>query len=146
MRLKGILHPLIWVNIWLHFSPRRSSSITMFSLKTMSLYFTPYHLLWWNDMCLASLSFIFKTHLPNIKFQYGVYVIPTYSSLFLRLSYVSCSITWQFASKSNYHCKLRVTIRFIVFHNPFFVKICRSFYRLYGINCLNLICFPTYPF
>jgi hypothetical protein len=61
--------------------------------------------------------FVFKTHLSNIQFQYGVFVSPAYSSPFSRLSYVHLSMTWQFASKSNCCCKLWVIIWFILFHN-----------------------------
>jgi hypothetical protein len=46
LQLRNILHPFIWVSIWLHFFLWRSSSITMPSLKITNPYFKPYHLLW----------------------------------------------------------------------------------------------------
>jgi len=84
--------------------------------------------------------------MSNIRFQYGVFVILTYSFPFSWLSFVFPSRLWQSASKSNCHCKLQVTIRFILFHNPFFFRVCRSLCSLYGFNCLDLQCFLTYLF
>jgi hypothetical protein len=46
LQLRCIPHPFIWVNIWLHLSPWRSSFIIVPSLKTTNAHFTPYHLLW----------------------------------------------------------------------------------------------------
>jgi hypothetical protein len=45
LRLRNILHPLIWVNSQLHLSPWRSSFVIVPSLKIPSPYFMPYHLL-----------------------------------------------------------------------------------------------------
>jgi hypothetical protein len=70
-----------------------------------------------NDLCPIGLSSLLIIHLSNIEFQYRVFVSPTYSSPFLRLFFICLSITCRFASKSNSHCKLRVTIQFILFHN-----------------------------
>ncbi len=111
--LKNILHPFIWVIIWLYLFLWRSTSVIVPFLKTTSPYFMPYHLL-----CLVSLFFIFRIHMSNIKFRYVVYISPPYSSSFSRLSLVFHLVTWWFASKSNCHYKLRVTIWFILFHNP----------------------------
>jgi hypothetical protein len=46
LRLRNTLHPFIWVSSQLHLSSWRWSFITVPSLKTLSPYFTPYHLLW----------------------------------------------------------------------------------------------------
>ncbi len=70
-----------------------------------------------NDLCPASLYFVLKIHLSNIRFRDGVFVSLTYSFPFLKISFVCLSITRQFASKSNCHCKFWVTIQFILLHN-----------------------------
>jgi hypothetical protein len=97
-----------------------------------------------NNMCPTSLSFVLSTCLSNIKFQYGVYVSPTSSPPFLILSYVWCSITCQFASKSNCCCKLLVTSdsscsQFFIF------KVCRSLYSPYIVNDIDLWYFLIDP-
>jgi hypothetical protein len=146
LQLKNILYPIIWVNIQLHLFMWKSLHVIMFSLKTTNPYFTPYTSCGRNDMCPMGLSYVLKTHLFDIIFWYGVFVILTYSLPFSWLHFVYPLGPWQFASKSNCRCKLRVTIRFILFHNSFFFKVCRSFYSPYGFNRLDFWCFLTYPF
>jgi hypothetical protein len=69
------------------------------------------------DLCPVGLSSIIRNHLSNIKLQYGVFLSPTYSCPFSRLFSICFLIIYQFASECNYRYKLRVTIRFILFHN-----------------------------
>jgi hypothetical protein len=92
-------------------------------------------------MSHACFSTVIKTCLSNIRFRYEVSISHAYSSPFSRLSYVSLSTTWWFASKSNCCCKLWVTIWFI-----FVFKVCCSFCSPYDINHLNLWYFLPYPF
>ncbi len=99
--LRSILHPFTWVSNQLHISVWKLSFVTTPSLKTPNPYFMSYHLLWNKQLVLVGLSFVFRTHLSNIRFQYGVFVSPTYSSPFSRLSHVCFSITYPFASKFN---------------------------------------------
>ncbi len=120
--LRNMLHPLIWVSSQFHLSPWRSLSINLPSLKTPSPYFTLYHHYGRNDICPTCFSFIFRICLSNIKFQYGVYINPTHSFPFSKLSFVYFSITCWFTSKFNCRCKFWVTIRFILFHNSSFSK------------------------
>jgi hypothetical protein len=127
-RLRNILHPLIWVSSRFHLSMWRSLSINVPSLKTPSPYFMLYHLYGRNDVCPTCLSSILKTCLSNIKFWYGVLINLACSFPFSKLSFDCLSITCQFTSKSNCHCKFWVTIRFILFHNSLFFRICRLFY------------------
>ncbi len=63
---------------------------------------------------------LFQNRLSSIKFWYGVFINLAYSFLFSRLFYVCLLITYLFASKSNCHCRLWVTIQFILFHNSSF--------------------------
>jgi hypothetical protein len=106
------------MNNQLHLSPWKSSTIIVLSLKT-SRHTTSCGR---RDLCPTSLSSIIKTHLSNIKLQYGVSVSPAYSCLFSRLSSICLSITCQFASKSNCCYKFWVTIQFILFHNIIFLE------------------------
>jgi len=99
-----------------------------------------------NNLCLIGLSIVFITCLSNIEFQYGVFVISAYSLPFSWLTFICLSKPWQFASKSNFHYKLQITIRFILFHNRFFFRVSKSLYSLYNFNYLDLWCFLTYPF
>jgi len=134
LQLTNILHPFIWMNSWLHLSPWRLSYRIMPFKKTLSPYVphtTPYGR---NNMCLTSLSSIFKICMSNIRFQYGVFVSPTYSSPFSELSFVWFSITCQFASKSNYHCKFWVTIQFILFHNSLSLKFVNRYIILMALT------------
>jgi hypothetical protein len=78
LRLKSILHPLIWVSNQLHFYVWRSSSVVVPSLKT------PVHISHRttsrgkNGMCHVGLSSIFKTHISSIKLWYGVSISLAY--------------------------------------------------------------------
>jgi hypothetical protein len=111
LRLRSILHPFIWVSSGSHLYSWISLFIIVPSLKTPNPY-TSCHTTFCgrNDMCPINISFVLKTRLFEIRFQYGVFVSPAYSSPFSRLSFVYLSITCQFASKSNFRYKLQVTI------------------------------------
>ncbi len=99
-----------------------------------------------NKIYLIGLSYVLKTRLSNIIFWYGVCLILAYSLPFSRLSFVFPSRPWQFASKSDCHYNLRITIQFILFHNPLFFKICRSHCNPHNFNRLNFWYFLTHPF
>ncbi len=99
-----------------------------------------------NKICLISLSYVLKIRLSNIIFWYGVCVILAYSLPFSWLSSFFLQDLGRFASKSDCHYNLRITIQFILFHNPLFFKICRSRCNPHGFNYLNLWYFLTHPF
>ncbi len=70
-----------------------------------------------NNLCPTCLFSIIKTCLSNIRFWYGVFISPSYSSPFSRFYFVCFSMIYWFASKSNCRCKYRVTIQLILFDN-----------------------------
>jgi hypothetical protein len=45
-----------------------------------------------NNLGLIGFSYVFKNYLSNIRFQYGVFIIPAYSSPFSRLHFVWLSM------------------------------------------------------
>ncbi len=58
----------------------------------------------WERVTISLFS-VLKTHLSNIRFWYGVYVSPTYSSPFPIFSSIHLSMTWRSTFKSNCWCK-----------------------------------------
>jgi hypothetical protein len=130
LRLRNISHPLIWVSSQMHLYSRISSSVIMPFLKTLihtSHCTTSYGR---SYLCHVSISSVLRICLSNIKFQYGVWINLAYSSPFSRLSSICLTITWQFASKSDYCYKLWVTIQFILLHNPSSSK-CMDYYAIF---------------